>query len=157
MIVLLQRVRRAAVAVREDAGEAKGAGAAERPVSEIGRGLLALVCAEPGDTPERVRKAAAKTARLRVFEDASGRMNRSVLDAGGAVLAVSQFTLAADVSGGNRPSFSGAAEPGLARERFAQYVSELRALGLKVGEGVFGAHLIVSLENDGPATFPMRF
>lgn len=99
MIVLIQRVAEASVSVEG------------RVVGAVGRGLLALVCGEPGDTPALVAKLARKTARLRIFEDEAGRMNRSVVDAGGDVLCVSQFTLAADTMSGNRPSFSRAAPP----------------------------------------------
>lgn len=99
MIVLIQRVAEASVSVE---GRVTGA---------VGRGLLALVCGEPGDTPAVIGKLARKTARLRIFEDEAGRMNRSVVDVGGDVLCVSQFTLAADTMSGNRPSFSRAAPP----------------------------------------------
>lgn len=103
MIVLLQRVDGASVDVVKETGV--------RRTGEVARGFLALVCAEPGDGAEAVRKLARKTAKLRVFEDEAGKMNRSVADVGGRVLAVSQFTLAADCMNGNRPSFSGRPVP----------------------------------------------
>lgn len=145
MIVLLQRVLRAEVTVLEDASE--------RSVGRTEGGLLAFVCAEPGDTEAVIAKAARKTARLRVFEDEAGKMNRSILDAGGSVLAVSQFTLAADCLSGNRPGFSAAAAPSEGFEAFKRYVELLRNEGLSVETGEFGAHMRVSLVNDGPATF----
>ena len=133
MIVLLQRVREASVSVEG------------KVVGQTGPGYLALVCAEAGDTDEKAVRAAEKTAKLRVFEDEAGRMNRSVLDAGGSVLAVSQFTLAA--------GFSRAAPPEEGERLVGRYVETLRAQGLSVETGVFGAHMMVSLVNDGPATF----
>lgn len=151
MIVLLQRVREARVDRRGEGG------APDEPLGRVGRGYLALVCAEAGDGPDAVAKAARKTARLRVFEDAEGRMNLSVKDVGGGVLVVSQFTLAADCSSGNRPSFSNGAKPEEAERACAAYVEALRAEGLPVETGSFGAHMLVSLVNDGPATFTLRF
>lgn len=141
MRIVLQRVTFASVEVRE------------RIVGRTDGGFLALVCAEPGDTPELVAKAARKTAKLRVFSDENDRMNRSILDTGGSVLAVSQFTLAADCLSGNRPSFSNAAPPDEARVLFDAYVEALRAEGVKTETGQFGEHMRVSLLNDGPATF----
>ena len=134
MIVLLQRVREASVSVEG------------KVVGQTGPGYLALVCAEAGDTDEKAVRAAEKTAKLRVFEDEAGRMNRSVLD-------VSQFTLAADTRSGNRPGFSRAAPPEEGERLVGRYVETLRAQGLSVETGVFGAHMMVSLVNDGPATF----
>ena len=144
MILLLQRVTRAVVRVR---GATAG---------EIGKGLLVLGCVEPGDTEESVDVAAKKTAELRVFEDAAGKMNLDVAAAGGAVLAVSQFTLGADLSRGRRPGFEGAARPERAEPLFARYVAGLRAYGLPVSTGAFGAAMEVELVNDGPATFHWR-
>lgn len=144
MILLLQRVSRAAVRV------------GGRTVGEIGPGLLVLGCVEPDDAEESVDLAARKTAELRVFEDAGGKMNLSVLDAGGAVLAVSQFTLGADLSRGRRPGFEGAARPEKAEPLFSRYVAGLRAQGLAVSTGAFGAAMEVELVNDGPATFHWR-
>ena len=142
MIVLLQRVIEAAVRVEG------------REVGRTGPGYLALVCAEPEDTDETVRKAAQKTVKLRVFADEAGKMNRSIRDTGGSILAVSQFTLAADCLSGNRPSFSRAAPPDA---RFNDFVAALRAEGIAVETGEFGAEMQVSLVNDGPATFWLRF
>lgn len=105
MIVLLQRVLEAQVVRRAEGGQA------EEPLGAVGRGLLAFVCAEPGDSAAVIAKAARKTARLRIFEDENGRMNLSAADIGGGVLAVSQFTLAADCTSGSRPSFSNGASP----------------------------------------------
>lgn len=145
MIVLLQRVIEAAVRVEG------------REVGRTGPGYLALVCAEPEDTDETVRKAAQKTVKLRVFADEAGKMNRSIRDTGGSILAVSQFTLAADCLSGNRPSFSRAAPPDVGLARFNDFVAELRAEGIAVETGEFGAEMQVSLVNDGPATFWLRF
>lgn len=143
MRVLLQRVSAARVTVE---GRISG---------EIGPGLLALACAMPGDTAEDAQRMAARIARLRIFRDEQGRMNLPVSAAGGAVLAVSQFTLAADLSRGNRPGFSGAAPPDEARLRFDQFCEALRALDLTVATGVFGAAMQVTLTNDGPVTIWM--
>ena len=140
MRALVQRVSSASVTVD---GEVVGT---------IGPGLLVFACAMAGDPPEVVSKLAAKVARLRIFPDDEGRMNRSLLDAGGEALIVSQFTLAADTSRGNRPGFSSAAPPGEGEERVAAFVAEIRSLGIKVAEGRFGADMKVSLTNDGPVT-----
>ena len=128
-----------------------------REVGRTGPGYLALVCAEPEDTDETVRKAAQKTVKLRVFADEAGKMNRSIRDTGGSILAVSQFTLAADCLSGNRPSFSRAAPPDVGLARFNDFVAALRAEGIAVETGEFGAEMQVSLVNDGPATFWLRF
>ena len=144
MILLLQRVSRAAVRV---SGETVG---------EIGRGLLVLACVEPGDGPEAMDEAARKTVELRVFEDAAGKMNLDVTQVGGSVLAVSQFTLGADLSRGRRPGFDGAARPDEARPLFGRYLAALRASGAPVASGSFGAMMEVELVNDGPATFSWR-
>lgn len=144
MILVLQRVSRAAVRVEEKA------------VGEIGKGLLVLGCVEPDDTAATIDQAAKKTVELRIFEDENGKMNRDVAEAGGAVLAVSQFTLGADLSRGRRPGFEGAARPDIAAPLFERYVATLRAYGLRVATGVFGAMMAVELVNDGPATFTWR-
>lgn len=144
MILLIQRASRAAVRV---AGET---------VAEIDRGLVVLACVEPGDDEESVDQAAKKTVELRVFEDADGRMNRDVTEVGGAVLAVSQFTLGADLSRGRRPGFEGAARGDMAEPLFVRFVATLRAYGVPVATGVFGAAMEVELVNDGPATFWWR-
>ena len=140
MRVLVQRVENAAVSVE---GELVGA---------IGRGFLALVGVAPADTCETAKKLAAKTARLRVFDDEAGLMNRSLIDVGGEALAVSQFTLYADTRRGNRPGFTDAAPPQQGEELYLAYVEALRAEGVRVATGAFGAHMRVSLVNDGPVT-----
>ena len=149
MQALIQRVRRASVTI-------DGA-----VVGQIGAGLLALVCAEQGDTPAQADKLLAKILKLRIFGDAEGKMNRSVQDldgAGrhGALLIVSQFTLAADTSGGNRPSFTQAAAPDLGRALYEHFVQQARAAHCEVATGVFAADMQVELVNDGPVTIPMR-
>ncbi len=140
MRALVQRVSGASVTVD---GEVVGA---------IGPGLLVLACAMAGDPPEVVSRLALKVARLRIFGDDEGRMNRSLLDVGGEALVVSQFTLAADTSRGNRPGFSTAAPPDEGEKRVAEFAAALRALGVDVAEGRFGADMKVSLTNDGPVT-----
>lgn len=141
MRIVLQRVARAAVHVD---------GAA---VGEIGRGLLALVGVERGDGADEVARAAQRVAELRVFEDGDGRMNHDLAAAGGAVLVVSQFTLAADLSRGRRPSFGAAAPPETAEPLVAEFADALRRRGLEVATGRFGARMRVELVNDGPVTF----
>jgi len=140
MRVLLQRVSRAAVAV--DGAE----------VGAVGRGFLALVGVTHEDDAAAARRLAAKTARLRVFADDAGLMNLALGDVGGAVLAVSQFTLYADTRRGNRPSFTDAAPPDRGEAVYEAYVEALRAEGVPVETGVFGAHMHVELVNDGPVT-----
>jgi D-tyrosyl-tRNA(Tyr) deacylase len=125
---------------------------AGRTVGSIDHGLVVLVCAMPGDTEETAVRLAGKIAALRIFADAAGRMNRSVRDTGGAVLAVSQFTLAANTRRGNRPDFSGAAASDDARQLYAAFCDALRAEGLAVATGAFGADMRVHLVNDGPVT-----
>lgn len=142
MIVLVQRVREARVEV---AGRVTGA---------IGIGLLVLVCAEPADTEATAAKLADKLVKLRIFADEAGKMNRSVQDVGGALLVVSQFTLAADVSGGNRPSFAGAAPPAQGRALYEAVLQQVRARLGSVQSGEFGADMQVHLVNDGPVTIP---
>lgn len=140
MRALLQRVTRARVEV------------SEATVGEIGPGLLILVCAMPGDTDEVSAKLAAKISKLRIFHDAAGKMNRSLVDAGGAALVVSQFTLAADTSRGNRPGFSGACPPQEAERLYQRFAADLAAMGIPVATGRFGAQMAVTLTNDGPVT-----
>ena len=140
MRVLLQRVSRAAVTVD---GAETGA---------VGRGFLALVGVTHEDDAAAARKLAAKTARLRVFADDDGLMNLALGDVGGEVLAVSQFTLYADVRRGNRPSFTDAAPPRQGESVYAAYVEGLRAEGVPVETGVFGARMTIDLVNDGPVT-----
>lgn len=124
-------------------------------IGAIGAGLLVLVCAEPQDTEALADKLVAKLLKLRIFSDAAGKMNRSVVDVNGGLLIVSQFTLAADVSGGNRPSFTGAAGPELGRALYERVVATARALHAPVACGEFGADMLVSLVNDGPVTIPI--
>jgi D-aminoacyl-tRNA deacylase len=140
MRAVLQRVTRAQVQV---AGETVGA---------IGPGLLVLLGVGQGDDKADARYLADKTAGLRIFEDDKGKMNRSVSEAGGSVLVVSQFTLYGDCRKGRRPGFSAAAPPELANALYLQYVARLRQLGLTVATGVFQAEMAVELVNDGPVT-----
>jgi D-tyrosyl-tRNA(Tyr) deacylase len=140
MRTVVQRVSRAAVRVDE------------RVVGEIEAGVLVLLGVAAGDSEAEVDALAGKVARLRIFEDADGRFDRSVLDTGGAVLVVSQFTLIADTSKGNRPSFSRAAPSAEAERLYERFCEALRALGLSVEQGVFGARMDVELVNDGPVT-----
>ena len=144
MIALLQRVSQARVDI---AGETVG---------QIGAGLLVLVCAEPADTEAVAQKLLAKILKLRIFADEAGKMNRSVQDEGGGLLIVSQFTLAADTSGGNRPGFTGAAPPALGEALYDRFVGLARAQHPLVATGRFGADMQVHLVNDGPVTIPMR-
>jgi D-aminoacyl-tRNA deacylase len=143
VIALVQRVARARVEV---AGAAVGA---------IGHGLLVLVCAEPQDTEALADRLVAKLLKLRIFSDAAGKMNLSVQDVQGGLLIVSQFTLAADVSGGNRPSFTAAAPAELGRRLFERVVATARAAHPVVARGEFGADMQVHLVNDGPVTIPI--
>lgn len=143
MIALLQRVAEARVEV---AGEVVGA---------IGPGLLMLVCAEPDDTDEHARRLVDKVLKLRIFSDDAGRMNRSVQDVGGGLLVVSQFTLAADCSGGNRPSFTGAAPAARGEALYETVLRLARERHPTVQAGRFGADMQVHLVNDGPVTIPL--
>ena len=121
-------------------------------VGEIGRGLCVLLGVARDDGDDEARRLAGKIAKLRIFEDEAGKLDRSVLDAGGAVLAVSQFTLIADTAKGNRPSFSGAAPPEDAERLYHAFCAALREAGLAVETGRFGARMAVELVNDGPVT-----
>ena len=143
MRALIQRVSQAEVA---------GAG---RSIGRIGPGLLVLGCAMRGDPEDAAEKLAARVAKLRIFRDEAGKMNRSVQDIGGAVLVVSQFTLAADTRTGNRPGFSGAEAPERGEALYLRFAEALRGLGLPVETGSFGADMKVSLVNDGPVTIWM--
>jgi D-tyrosyl-tRNA(Tyr) deacylase len=122
------------------------------PVGAVGAGLCVLLGVAASDTEALATKVAGRLAKLRIFPDEEGRSDRSVLDVGGSILLVSQFTLIADTSGGNRPSFSGAARPELAEPLYERVAAELRALGIPVETGRFGAHMEVALVNDGPVT-----
>ena len=144
MRALLQRVSEAQVRVN-------GA-----EIGACGRGLMILVCAMQGDTPEDATRLALKISKLRIFTDAAGKMNRSVLDMAGEALVVSQFTLAADTSRGNRPGFSTAAPPEEGKALYEGFAAELAALGVPVATGEFGADMKVSLINDGPVTIFME-
>ena len=121
-------------------------------VAEIGPGLCVLLGVGRGDADDEVARLAGKVARLRVFPDAAGRFDRSMLEAGGAALVVSQFTLLADTAKGNRPSFAAAAPPDEAEPVYERFCEELEALGVPVGRGVFGAKMELELVNDGPVT-----
>ena len=144
MIALLQRVSSASVTVEEQC------------IGRIGAGLMVLVCAVREDTEQKARELAQKLMRYRVFTDDAGKMNLSVREIGGALLLVSQFTLAADTHSGNRPSFSPAAPPDLGRACYEAFVDECRRSGLEVQTGQFGAHMQVALVNDGPVTIRLE-
>ncbi len=140
MRALVQRVTQASVSVE---GTVMG---------QIGPGLLVLVCAMQGDNKVTGAALAAKISKLRIFRDEAGRMNRSMLDAGGSALVVSQFTLAADTTRGNRPGFSAAAAPELGDALYQAFAGDLAGLGVPVQTGKFGAEMEVALVNDGPVT-----
>lgn len=144
MKAVLQRVAQARV---EIAGQVVG---------QIGPGLLVLLCAERGDTGVQADKLLAKLLKLRIFSDAAGKMNLSLQDVAGGLLVVSQFTLAADVSGGNRPSFTGAARPEDGRRLYDYFVDQAQRLHSPVQTGQFGADMQVHLVNDGPVTIPLH-
>jgi D-aminoacyl-tRNA deacylase len=126
--------------------------ASAAPGGEIDAGLCVLLGVGRGDTASDAERLAAKVARLRIFENAEGRFDRSLLETGGAILVVSQFTLIADTTSGNRPSFSDAAPPHEAVPVYEAFCAALRALGVEVATGVFGARMAVELVNDGPVT-----
>jgi D-tyrosyl-tRNA(Tyr) deacylase len=144
VIALVQRVSRAQVTVADDVR------------GRIGRGLLVFVCAEPADRDEHAIKLVDKLLKLRVFGDDAGKMNRSVQDVQGSLLIISQFTLAADTAGGNRPSFSGAAPPTLGRALYEVVLRVARERHPSVQGGEFGADMQIELVNDGPVTIPLR-
>ncbi len=121
-------------------------------IAKVGTGLLILVCAMKGDTDAQAARLADKIARLRIFRDDAGRMNRALTDIGGAALVVSQFTLAADTSRGNRPGFSAAAPPDDGERLYLAFAAALRTRGVPVATGRFGADMAVHLVNDGPVT-----
>lgn len=149
MRIVLQRVSSAGVDVVD---EATGEPDSTFVPQSIGHGYVLLVGASDDDGDAQVDWVAHKIAHLRVFEDADGKMNRSILDVGGAILSISQFTLFGDVKKGNRPSFVAAGHPDHAQAVWLQLNEALRSEGLTVNEGRFGAHMRVSLVNDGPAT-----
>ncbi len=138
---VIQRVRSASVSVNGDV------------VAQIGVGMLVLAAVEKGDSEQQMLDAAKKIRELRIFGDEAGKMNRDVREAGGAILAVSQFTLAASIARGRRPSFDNAEEPERARAMFEVFVRELGSTGIEVKTGRFREMMIVALENDGPVTF----
>ena len=144
MMSVIQRVKHARV-------EVDG-----RITGQIEQGLLALVCAERGDTEAEADKLLAKMLKLRIFSDEAGKMNKSVQDVGGGLLIVSQFTLAADTKGGNRPSFTAAAAPDEGRRLYNYFVDKARAAHPVVQTGEFAADMQVHLVNDGPVTIPLR-
>ena len=143
MRALIQRVDTASVAVDGTV------------IGQIDQGVLVLVCAMDGDSDDASEKLAAKISKLRIFKDEDGRMNRSLTDIGGAALVVSQFTLAADTSRGNRPGFSTAASPDEGNRLYEKFCADLRALDIRVETGQFGADMDVSLVNQGPVTIWM--
>lgn len=143
MRALIQRVSEASVTV-------EGA-----VLGEIGPGLLILICAMQGDSEAQADKLAAKIAKLRIFKDEDGRMNRSVADMGGSALVVSQFTLAANTTRGNRPGFSTAAAPEDGNRLYEYFADRMSAQGIPVAKGRFGADMKVRLLNDGPVTIWM--
>lgn len=160
MRILLQRVRSARVTVVQNdadtdvAVSATAEAAAERSEESqsIDSGLLLLVGVQDSDTDAEIAWMVHKVANLRIFEDSEGKMNRSLLQTGGSVLSVSQFTLYADTRKGNRPSFMHAGRPEHAEQIWAKFNLGLERLGIAVRRGVFGAHMLVDLQNDGPVT-----
>lgn len=144
MLALLQRVKEARVDV------------AGQTIGSIPQGLLVLLCAERGDSEAVADKLLAKILKLRIFSDEAGKMNLSVQDVGGGLLVVSQFTLAADTSSGNRPSFTNAAPPDEGRRLYDYFVAQAKASHPIVQTGQFAADMQVSLVNDGPVTIPVR-
>jgi len=145
MKALLQRVSEARVIAVETGGV----------LGAIDQGLVVLICAEPKDGASEVELFARKVVNMRLFEDEQGKMNRSVLDVGGSVLVVSQFTLIADWRKGNRPSFSGAADPEMAEELYEKLVKAIGDLDVPVATGRFRSHMQIELTNDGPVTIWM--
>lgn len=143
MRAVIQRVTRATCTVE---GQVTG---------ETGPGLVVLLGVAPADTPQTAQQLAAKIAKLRIFNDQDGKMNLSVQDIGGGILSISQFTLFGDTSRGNRPSFIGAAPPAQGKAMYEAFNAALRGLGLPVGEGIFGAHMVIDLTNDGPVTLTL--
>ncbi|MDH5185874.1 MAG: D-aminoacyl-tRNA deacylase [candidate division WOR-3 bacterium] len=143
MKAVIQRVNSASVEVNNP----------PRIIATIGKGLLILLGIGKNDTVDTIQKLTNRIPRLRIFEDGQGKMNRSLIDIGGEILVVSQFTLYADTEQGLRPSFTSAGEPKLANELYERFVSELRYSGIKTSTGIFGARMNIKLENNGPVTF----
>ena len=143
MRALIQRVTQAPVSVDGQV------------IGEISHGALILICAMQGDDAAKSAQLAAKISKLRIFTDDAGKMNKSLLDTGGSALIVSQFTLAADTSRGNRPGFSAAAPPTEGKALYEQFIADVGALGIETATGQFGADMAVSLTNDGPVTIWM--
>lgn len=141
MRVVLQRVRKASVSVED------------RLLAEIGKGFVLLIGIGQNDTEEDLVYVARKCAGLRIFEDDQGKMNRSILDIGGEALAISQFTLYGDTRKGKRPGFTDAAPPEVAEPLYERFVELLRSKGVPTKTGVFAAHMLVEIHNDGPVTF----
>ncbi len=144
MKLIVQRVRSASVKVDDNI------------TGEIGCGLMTLVGFTHTDTPETVKYLADRAVKLRIFEDENGKMNRSLLDVNGSMLIVSQFTLYGDTAHGRRPGFDAAAKPDQAIPLYEQFIREVESFGVKVGTGIFGAEMLVTLENDGPVTFTLE-
>lgn len=144
MKAVIQRVVRSSVSVLDDG--------AEREIGRIGAGLMVLIGVAAGDTDADARRLADKIAGLRIFPDAAGKLNHDVRESGGAILAISQFTLLADTRKGRRPSFVAAARPEIGAPLYDAVVARLRAAGLTVHTGLFGAHMHVDILNDGPVT-----
>ncbi len=144
MRIVLQRVSQANVVVEGDS------------VGKIGKGLVLLIGIGPQDQPDQVKTLAKKCVDLRIFDDDQGKMNRSLVDIGGEILAVSQFTLYGNTNKGRRPSFTEAAPPDIAEPLFNHFVQTLRDVGITVATGVFGARMEVSIVNNGPVTFIME-
>jgi D-tyrosyl-tRNA(Tyr) deacylase len=140
MRAVIQRVRHARVTI------------AERVVGEIGAGIVVLLGIAKGDLSEAAHQLAEKTVNLRIFDDAGGKMNISLLESGGAALVVSQFTLYGDAHRGRRPGFDRAAPPAEAHRIYEQYVAGLKSFGVPVETGIFQTHMVVELQNDGPVT-----
>lgn len=144
MRLIVQRVRCASVKIDG------------KVVGEIGSGLMTLVGFTHSDNSETVKYLADRSVKLRIFEDENGKMNRSLLDVGGSMLIVSQFTLYGDTAHGRRPGFDAAAKPDQAIPLYEQFIEEVKALGVNVQTGVFAADMLVTLENDGPVTFTLE-
>ena len=144
MKLIVQRVRSASVKVNN------------KVIGEINEGLMTLVGFTHSDTPETVKYLADRAVKLRIFEDENGKMNRSLLDINGSMLIVSQFTLYGDTAHGRRPGFDAAAKSDQAIVLYEQFIEEVKAFGVNVGTGEFGAEMLVTLENDGPVTFTLE-